>query len=159
MHSKFFIMKTKYMTLINKTIVVRKLGLVSWTTTSKYMLEFTKCRNDSTIDELWLVEHPPVFTRGRSSTNEKLLSLNTNNIPIMQSDRGGKLTYHGPGQQVVYILIDLKRRKINIHQLINIIQNTVINTLGYFNVKANTFFKAPGVYIKKKNLFFRFTYY
>lgn len=132
-------------------IIVRNLGLISWEKISKSMYNFTINRTNLTKDELWLVQHPKIFTVNKFNDINKNFS-NMYNIPIAESNRGGKITYHAPGQQIVYILMNLKRREINIRQLINIIQQSVIKTLDYFNINAKTYCKYPGVYVNKKKI-------
>ncbi|MCL4108056.1 UNVERIFIED_CONTAM: hypothetical protein GTU68_017084 [Idotea baltica] len=109
------------------------------------MLDFTKTRDDTTADELWLVEHPPVFTLGRNGKPEHILQDSA--IPIVKVDRGGQVTYHGPGQIVIYFLLDLHRRKLGIRQLVTLIENCIIGLLKQANVIANSDPKAPGVYV------------
>ncbi len=114
------------------------------------MHQFTKKRTVNTPDELWLVEHYPVFTQGQAGKKEHLLA--SGNIPVIQSDRGGQITYHGPGQQIMYILLDLKRNQISVRELITILEITVINTLSEFSITAYAQREAPGVYVKKKKI-------
>lgn len=96
-------------------ILVRHLGLQPYEPVSQAMHEFTDMRDDTTPDEIWLVEHLPVFTQGQAGKAEHLLM--TGDIPVIQSDRGGQVTYHGPGQQVMYVLLNLKRRKLGVREL------------------------------------------
>lgn len=114
------------------------------------MIKFTKKRKKNTPDEIWLVEHNSVFTIGKSGTKNDIII--NGNIPVIQSNRGGKVTYHGPGQQLMYVLLDLKRNKINIKKLINILENTVINTLLELKIKSKNKKKFPGIYVKKKKI-------
>lgn len=123
-----------------------QLGLVSYTEVWEKMREFTDNRDETTPDEIWLVEHPAVFTQGQAGKPEHLL--NPGNIPVIQSDRGGQITYHGPGQLVAYTLIDIKRRKMTIRQLVNSLEKAVIQTLAVFNVTGTTRCDAPGVYVR-----------
>ncbi|VEA63620.1 Octanoyltransferase [Serratia plymuthica] len=95
---------------------------------------FTDRRTDATPDELWLVQHQPVFTQGQAGKAEHLLM--PGDIPVVQSDRGGQVTYHGPGQQVMYVMVDLKRNKIGVRQLVTAIEDTVINTLAHFRIES-----------------------
>ncbi|WWP02514.1 MAG: lipoyl(octanoyl) transferase LipB [Candidatus Dasytiphilus stammeri] len=134
-----------------KTFVIRQLGLQSWLPVYLAMHKFTKKRNSRTLDELWLLEHYPVFTQGNTGKSEHIL-MSSDDIPVLQSDRGGQVTYHGPGQLIMYIMIDLKRRKISIRQLITFMEQSVINTLNYFNLKANVRTNAPGVYICNRKI-------
>lgn len=97
-------------------ILVRHLGLQPYEPVSQAMHDFTDSRDDSTPDEIWLVEHLPVFTQGQAGKAEHLLM--TGDIPVIQSDRGGQVTYHGPGQQVMYVLLNLKRKKLGVRELV-----------------------------------------
>ncbi|WP_428946251.1 lipoyl(octanoyl) transferase LipB [Pantoea sp. FN060301] len=114
------------------------------------MHHFTDRRNDETPDEIWLVEHPPVFTQGQAGKAEHLLM--PGDIPVMQSDRGGQVTYHGPGQQVMYVMINLKRRKVGVRQLVTALEQTVIETLAHFAIEARSRPDAPGVYVSDKKI-------
>ena len=114
------------------------------------MKTFTDDRDDSTTDELWFVEHPPVFTQGQAGKEEHLLM--TGDIPVVQVDRGGQVTYHGPGQQVVYFLINLKRRKMGVRELVTLIENGIVNALADYGIKAYPKPDAPGVYVDEKKV-------
>ncbi len=109
------------------------------------MHAFTDERNADTTDEIWLVEHEPVFTQGQAGKAEHLLA--TGDIPVVQSDRGGQVTYHGPGQQVAYFLIDLKRKKLGVRELVTSIENIVIDTLAHYGIESRARPDAPGVYV------------
>jgi len=109
------------------------------------MHDFTDSRTDATADEIWLVEHLPVFTQGQAGKAEHLLM--TGDIPVIQSDRGGQVTYHGPGQQVMYVLLNLKRRKLGVRELVTLLEQTVVNTLAEFAIDAHPRADAPGVYV------------
>ncbi len=111
---------------------------------------FTEQRDTNTPDEIWLVQHPKIFTQGQAGKAEHLLSLG--DIPVIQSDRGGQVTYHGPGQQVMYVMIDIKRAKIGVRQLVTAIEDTVIKTLAHFGVKAYARPDAPGVYVNEAKI-------
>ncbi len=124
---------------------VRNLGLIDYRTTYDAMVAFTECRDETTPDELWLLQHEAVFTQGRAGKDEHLLS--TGNIPVIQSDRGGQVTYHGPGQLTAYVLMDLKRRKIGVRDLVSGIEQTIIDTLSQFGIKGYAKADAPGVYV------------
>ena len=132
------------------TLIIRQLGLQPWAPVSLAMHQFTDQRDDTTADEVWLVEHPAVFTQGQAGKAEHLLT--PGNIPVMQSDRGGQVTYHGPGQQVMYVLINLKRRKVGVRQLVSALEDTVINTLAHYGITANARPDAPGVYVDGKKI-------
>jgi lipoyl(octanoyl) transferase len=109
------------------------------------MHDFTDMRDDTTPDEIWLVEHLPVFTQGQAGKAEHLLM--TGDIPVIQSDRGGQVTYHGPGQQVMYVLLNLKRRKLGVRELVTLLEQTVVNTLAEYGIDAHPRADAPGVYV------------
>ncbi len=126
-------------------ILVRHLGLQPYEPVSQAMHDFTDRRDDTTPDEIWLVEHLPVFTQGRAGKAEHLLM--TGDIPVIQSDRGGQVTYHGPGQQVMYVLLNLKRRKLGVRELVTLLEQTVVNTLAEYDIDAHPRADAPGVYV------------
>jgi lipoyl(octanoyl) transferase len=130
---------------MNNHLIVKRLGRRDYHPTWQAMQLFTDNRNASTTDEIWLVEHHPVFTQGQAGKAEHLL--NTGDIPVVQSDRGGQVTYHGPGQLVAYFLIDLRRKNVGVRELVTHIENTVINTLAAFNITAAARADAPGVYV------------
>ncbi|MFA0084359.1 octanoyltransferase [Vibrio sp. 10N.286.49.C2] len=131
-------------------LVVRKLGRKDYEPIWKAMHAFTDDRNDDTRDEIWLVEHNPVFTQGQAGKEEHLL--NTGDIPVVKSDRGGQVTYHGPGQLVAYFLINLRRKKLGVRDLVTHIENLVINTLNTYNIAAAARPDAPGVYVDGKKI-------
>lgn len=109
------------------------------------MQSFTQNRTSSTVDEIWLLEHEPVFTLGRNSKPEHILS--ESDIPMLQIDRGGQVTYHGPGQLIAYVLIDLKRHGIGVRQLVSCMEQSIIDTLAEYQLNAYAKKQAPGVYI------------
>ncbi|WP_418903900.1 lipoyl(octanoyl) transferase LipB [Pantoea agglomerans] len=121
-----------------------------WAPVSLAMHQFTDQRDVNTPDEIWLVEHHPVFTQGQAGKSEHLLM--PGDIPVMQSDRGGQVTYHGPGQQIMYVMVNLKRRKTGVRQLVTALEQTVIDTLAHFSVTANARPDAPGVYVNGKKI-------
>lgn len=131
-------------------LVVRQLGVKDYHSVWQAMHEFTDQRTDNTVDEIWLVQHNPVFTQGQAGKAEHLL--NTGDIPVVQSDRGGQVTYHGPGQLVVYFLINLRRKKIGVRDLVTDIENLVINTLKAYNIDSAAKPDAPGVYVDGKKI-------
>ncbi|MGC1029521.1 lipoyl(octanoyl) transferase LipB [Pantoea agglomerans] len=133
-----------------ETLLVRQSGLRDWQSVSDAMHHYTDQRSDQSRDEIWLVEHPPVFTQGQAGKAEHLLM--PGEIPVVQSDRGGQITYHGPGQQVMYVLIDVKRRKLGVRQLVTILEETVIATLAEFGVSARARADAPGVYVGEEKI-------
>ena len=126
-------------------ILVRHLGLQPYEPVSQAMHDFTDRRDDTTPDEIWLVEHLPEFTQGQAGKAEHLLM--TGDIPVIQSDRGGQVTYHGPGQQVMYVLLNLKRRKLGVRELVTLLEQTVVNTLAEYDIDAHPRADAPGVYV------------
>ena len=126
------------------------LGLAEYSPIFHAMEAFTDARNERTEDELWVVEHPPVFTQGMAGKAEHLLA--RSNIPVVQIDRGGQITYHGPGQLVVYTLIDFKRRKISVRDLVSRLENSIIATLAEYGIAAAADPKRPGVYVAGKKI-------
>ncbi|WP_029789173.1 MULTISPECIES: lipoyl(octanoyl) transferase LipB [Vibrio] len=131
-------------------LVVKRLGRQNYEPVWKAMHEFTDQRTDDTPDEVWLVEHNPVFTQGQAGKAEHLI--NTGDIPVVQSDRGGQVTYHGPGQLVAYFLINLRRKKLGVRDLVTHIENLVINTLKAYNIDSAARPDAPGVYVGGKKI-------
>lgn len=131
-------------------ILVRQLGQQAYEPISQAMHEFTDTRDENTPDEVWLVEHPPVFTQGQAGKAEHILA--TGDIPVIQSDRGGQVTYHGPGQQVMYVLLNLKRRKLGVRELVTLLEKTVVNTLADQGIEAFPRADAPGVYVGEKKI-------
>jgi len=125
---------------------IKHLGLQPYQTTWQAMQDFTNQRDETTDDQLWLVEHPPVFTQGLNGKAEHLLQL-APEIPLIQTDRGGQVTYHGPGQLVVYILVDLKRNQIGVRALVTLIEQSIIALLQEFGIESIARADAPGVYV------------
>ncbi len=126
-------------------LLVRRLGLMDYEPVWRAMQAFTDQRDADTPDELWLVEHPPVFTQGQAGKAEHLLA--PGDIPVIQVDRGGQVTYHGPGQIVAYPLIDISRSNIGVRALVKGIEQVVIDVLKSYGVDAQLLEGAPGVYI------------
>ena len=124
---------------------VRRLGRVEYAPTFAAMQEFTATRTAETTDELWIVEHPPVFTLGQAGKPEHLLR--DIGIPLVQIDRGGQVTYHGPGQVIIYLLLDLNRRQLKVRELVRHIEQAVIDLLAAHGVTAERHANAPGVYV------------
>ena len=114
------------------------------------MQQFTQKRTDETNDEVWILEHLPVYTLGLNGKTEHLL--NPGDIPVIQCDRGGQVTYHGPGQLVVYTLLDIKRLKLGIRQLVTLLEQAMITTLAQFDIAAVAKPEAPGVYVNDKKI-------
>jgi lipoyl(octanoyl) transferase len=131
-------------------LIIRDLGLVDYTSTWQRMQQFTDQRDDNTFDEIWLLEHPPVFTQGQAGKAEHLLF--PGDIPVVQVDRGGQVTYHGPGQLVAYVLLNIKRRNLGVRQLVNLIEQSIIATLAQNDVEAYAKADAPGVYVDEKKV-------
>lgn len=126
-------------------LVVRRLGRAEYEPAWRAMQEFTARRDAATRDELWLVEHPPVFTQGLAGRPEHLLR--ETGIPVVKIDRGGQITYHGPGQAVAYLLLDLSRRGIRVRELVRRIEQAVIDLLADHGVQGERLAGAPGVYV------------
>ena len=124
---------------------VKRLGRVDYAPTFQAMQAFTASRTAETPDELWIVEHPPVYTLGQAGKPEHILR--DIGIPLVQIDRGGQVTYHGPGQVVIYLLLDLPRLKIKVRELVTAIEQAVIDLLGNYGVSAARWDGAPGVYV------------
>lgn len=129
---------------------VKDLGLQSYSETLQAMQEFTANRGAQTEDELWLLEHHAVFSQGTNGKKEHLLTLG--DIPLVQSDRGGQVTYHGPGQLVVYTLFDLKRYRLGIRDMVSILENSVIDMMAPYGFSAKSRSDAPGVYVDDRKL-------
>ena len=128
-----------------KMLEVCDLGLQPYEQVWAAMTEFTNTRTQDSLDQLWLVEHPPVFTQGQAGKAEHLLV--PGDIPVVQSDRGGQVTYHGPGQLVAYPLLDLRRLKMGVRDLVTAIEQTIVATLAYYQIEAFPKSDAPGVYV------------
>lgn len=126
-------------------LIVRELGLNDYQNVWDDMRSFNEQRNDATPDEIWIVEHPPVFTLGLNGKPEHIID--PHDIPVIQCDRGGQVTYHGPGQLVAYILMDLQRRHWGVKKLVNRLEQAVIDLLAIYAIDANRKVDAPGVYI------------
>lgn len=126
--------------------IVRR-GRVDYESTWRAMIDFSAARNADTADELWLCEHPPVFTLGQAGKPEHVLA--DIGVPLVQSDRGGQVTYHGPGQVVIYLLLDLNRRRLGIRELVTRIEQSIIDLVGSYGVEARRLPGAPGVYVDR----------
>jgi lipoyl(octanoyl) transferase len=129
--------------------LVKHLGLADYASTYEAMQIFTKGRTSDTADEIWVLEHPPVFTLGLAGDADNLHSP-SNQIPLVQVDRGGEITYHGPGQIVVYLLLDLRRLGIFVKELVSRIEQAIIDTLADFGIDVERKPGAPGIYISKQ---------
>ncbi|MEZ9697560.1 lipoyl(octanoyl) transferase LipB [Vibrio sp. 10N.261.46.E12] len=131
-------------------LIVKKLGRQDYEPVWKAMHKFTDERTEEDADQVWLVEHNPVFTQGQAGKAEHVL--NAGDIPVIQSDRGGQVTYHGPGQLVAYFLINIRRKKFGVRDLVTHIENLVINTLKAYNIDSAARPDAPGVYVDGKKI-------
>jgi lipoyl(octanoyl) transferase len=154
-------------TIIN-TCLFKSLGRLSYHSVWEAMKTFTQQRDSNTIDEIWFVEHDPVYTQGLAGKKEHLLfspqipdrnktkhseyPLSPAGIPIIQVDRGGQITYHGPGQLLVYFLIDIKRKKIGVRQLVTHIESIIIDLLAMYQIIGYAKKEAPGIYVKEKKI-------
>ncbi|WP_075184977.1 lipoyl(octanoyl) transferase LipB [Teredinibacter haidensis] len=130
--------------------VIRHLGVQEYETVWREMREFTDARNSETADEIWLVQHPPVYTQGQAGKPEHLL--NPQSVPVVASDRGGQVTYHGPGQLVVYPLLNLKRLTFGVRDLVTLLEEAVIQFLAGYGIEAAAKPDAPGVYVQGKKI-------
>lgn len=132
------------------TPVIRYLGEVDYLETWQKMQDFTNSRQPESADEFWFLQHPAVYTLGKNGKAEHVL--NQKNIPLVNSDRGGQVTYHGPGQIVVYTLIDLTRLKIGVRELVTIIEQSIIDLLASYGVESSAKREAPGVYVNNAKI-------
>jgi len=130
---------------INDHLIVRDLGLSDYEPTLEKMISFSQQRDENTADEIWLLEHPPVYTLGKNSKAHHVL--NPGDIPIIQIDRGGQVTYHGPGQLVAYLLIDVRRKNVGVRRIVTAMENAIIQVLAGLGVDAKALGDAPGVYV------------
>ncbi|MDO9890156.1 lipoyl(octanoyl) transferase LipB [Glaesserella parasuis] len=136
-------------------LIIRQLGVQDYQEIWHKMQDFTDSRDEQTADEIWLVQHPSVFTQGSAGKPEHLL--NPTNIPVVQSDRGGQITYHGLGQQIMYVLIDIKRHKakgndLSVRDLVTALEQCVVKTLAGYGINAYPKPDAPGVYVDGKKI-------
>jgi len=126
-------------------MIFRDLGIAEYQPTCESMQDFTATRTDKTEDEIWLLEHPPVFSQGLNGKAEHILD--PKDIPVIDTDRGGQVTYHGPGQLIAYTLIDLKRRNIGVRDMVTKLENSVVALLADLDIKGEARKEAPGVYV------------
>ena len=131
-------------------LVLRELGLVDYLPTLDAMRRFTDARGADSSDELWLLQHPPVFTQGQAGKAEHVLA--PGDIPVIQVDRGGQVTYHGPGQWVLYLLVDLRRRQLGVRDLVTLIERSLVQLLGEYGIDAASRPAAPGVYVADEKI-------
>ncbi|MRJ41039.1 MULTISPECIES: lipoyl(octanoyl) transferase LipB [Idiomarina] len=135
---------------ITQQLLIRQLGRQPYQPVWQAMQDFTDKRDEQTRDELWVLEHEPVFTQGQAGKAEHILA--PGDIPVVQVDRGGQVTYHGPGQLVVYFLLDIRRRKVGVRQLVNTIEDTIVALMANYGVVAAAKADAPGVYVQGDKL-------
>ena len=131
-------------------LLVRQLGLSDYESVWHAMQDFTDQRDESTVDELWLVQHPPVFTQGQAGKAEHVLA--PGDIPVVQVDRGGQVTYHGPGQIVAYPLVDIRRSGVGVRDFVNCIEESIIQVLHHYGVNGVRREGAPGVYVNGEKI-------
>ena len=131
-------------------LTIRNLGLQDYDITWQAMQRFTHERTTDTNDELWIVEHPSIYTLGLSGKREHLLTIG--NIPVINSDRGGQVTYHGPGQIIIYVLLDIKRLNLGIRQLVKILEQSMISVLAQHDISGLSRIDAPGVYVNDQKI-------
>lgn len=131
-------------------LIIKKLGKTEYVNTWKAMQEFTATRTNLTTDELWVTEHLPVFTQGQAGKPEHLLK--KSNIPVIKTDRGGQITYHGPGQIIFYPLLNLKKNHLNIKKLVESLETIIIRYLSTHGVQGERKEKAPGVYVQQAKI-------
>lgn len=134
----------------HNAIAIRSLGNRAYEPLWRAMQDFTSSRNDDTADEIWFTEHPPVFTLGLNASREHLLA--PGDIPVIQIDRGGQVTYHGPGQLMIYPLLDLKRARLGIRDLVTALEQSIVELLSSYDIEAASRADAPGVYVRGKKI-------
>ena len=127
-------------------VVVKDLGRTAYSPIFEAMQTFTQQRDENTIDQIWLTEHEPVYTQGQAGKAEHLLA--PGDIPVVQSDRGGQVTYHGPGQITAYLLFDLRRRHLGVRDLVTGIEVAMVNTIALYGINGAPRADAPGVYVE-----------
>ena len=136
--------------MTSRALIVRNLGLREYLPTWQAMREFTDARSDQTRSELWIVEHPPVFTQGQAGKAEHVLT--PGDIPVVQTDRGGQVTYHGPGQLVIYLLVSLREAELGIRRLVGLMEQSIIGLLDAYGIVAESRADAPGVYVDGRKI-------
>lgn len=130
--------------------LIRQLGLQDYQTVWHNMQQFTLDRSEESADEIWITEHPPVYTLGLNGNPQHILQ--ATEIPVVETDRGGQVTYHGPGQLVVYFLSNLRRLSLGPRQAVTLLENAMIDTLGQLGIRAESRRDAPGVYVEEKKI-------
>ncbi len=132
------------------SVKVRRLGMVDYLTTWQAMKDFTNERTAITQDEIWLLQHPPIYTQGLAGKPEHLLQ--RNGIDVIKTDRGGQITYHGPGQAITYLLLDMRRLKLGVRELVTRMENAVVDLLKDYHIQAESRADAPGVYVENAKI-------
>lgn len=132
------------------TLIVRELGEQPYEATWRRMQAFTEARGPDTPDELWVLSHPPVYTQGQAGRAEHILD--PHGIPVVQIDRGGQVTYHGPGQVVIYLLLDIRRSPLGVRELVSVMEDAIIAVLAGYGIAAGTRERAPGVYVEEAKI-------
>ena len=135
--------------MISKQVIVRKLGRVAYLDSLAMMQDATRNRSDSAVDEFWVLEHDAVYTQGYSCD---LQPVSASNIPVIATDRGGQITYHGPGQLIVYLLIDIRRRNQGVRNFVSAVESAIVSTLQYYGIAGQSKPGAPGVYVDEKKI-------
>lgn len=138
------------MNVQSQPCLVRHLDVEAYTVVWAAMQAFTRERDSSTVDELWVLQHQPVFTQGQAGKAEHILD--AHGIPVVQSDRGGQVTYHGPGQLIVYFLLDVRRRGFGVRTLVDVIESSILDVLKSYGIVAELRKGAPGVYVDGKKI-------
>lgn len=133
-----------------QTVILRQLGLQDYQPIWQAMQDFTNTRDASCADEIWMLQHNPVFTQGQAGKEEHLLA--PGDIPVIQVDRGGQVTYHGPGQLIVYLLLDLKRNKLGVRNLVTLMEQGIVTILAEHGIQAYAKPDAPGVYVEQRKI-------
>lgn len=131
-------------------IFVRRFGFVEYLPVFEEMQAFSAERDEQVVDQLWIVQHHPVYTLGRNGKPEHVL--NPGVIPLVQVDRGGQVTYHGPGQIVIYLMLDIRRKQLGVRQVVTAMENAIVSVLASININAYPKPEAPGVYVDQKKI-------
>lgn len=132
------------------SVKIRRLGMVGYLATWQAMKDFTNERTAVTQDEIWLLQHPPIYTQGLAGKPEHLLQ--SNGIDVIKTDRGGQITYHGPGQSIAYLLLDMRRLKLGVRELVTRMENAVVDLLKSYHIQAESRADAPGVYVENAKI-------
>ena len=133
-----------------QSLIIRRLGLQDYEPIWKSMRYMAEHPNDKRGDEIWLLSHKPIFTLGQAADRKNIID--AGNIPVIDIDRGGQVTYHGPGQLVAYILLDIRKRRMNVRDLVSVLESSMVNALSHFGISAQTRPKAPGVYVNEAKI-------